>query len=55
METENPDFSIVTLHPGFILGPGISKIPSSSFQAIKDIMNNKYPGVPKFYFPCVDI
>lgn len=37
------------------MGPGISKIPSGGPDAIADIMNGKFPGVPKFYFPTVDV
>jgi len=46
---------VVTLHPGFILGPSLIKSPSSSISAIAAILNNSYPGMPRLHVPCVDI
>ena len=55
IEKENPSFSICTLHPGLILGPGIFPEATSSMKAIKDFMTKKYPAVPKFAFPVIDV
>jgi len=55
LEKEKPEFTICTLHPSLILGPGVLQDPTSSMKAIKDFMNKKYPAVPKFYFGTIDV
>ena len=55
MQNEKPSFTIATIHPALIIGPGVLSESTSSIAAIKDFMMRKYPAVPKFYFGVSDV
>ena len=46
---------VVSLCPGFIMGPSLLNISSSSISAVCSIMRKEMPGVAKIMFPVVDV
>lgn len=46
---------MVTINPGFIVGPAFVNAGFSSGDAISKVMNNGYPGMPKIMMPMVDV
>lgn len=50
-------WQMVTINPGFVLGPSIQAKPSGTSQSfIEDFINGKNKaGVPELYFGCVDV
>jgi len=52
---ENEKFEIVTINPGFILGPVLVKSPFTSEEIIRKFMLGKFPGIPKIHMAVVDV
>lgn len=55
---ENQDnWDLVTINPGFVLGPSLTRrIDSTSIDIMCSMLNGKYKqGVPDLYFPVVDV
>jgi nucleoside-diphosphate-sugar epimerase len=54
---EQEQWDLVTIHPGFVLGPSITKrIDSTSIDFMVSILNGKYKtGIPDLYFGIVDV
>lgn len=48
-------FDLVTIHPGFILGPVLIKTPFQSEEIIYKMMMGKFPGIPNIMMPVVDV
>lgn len=48
-------FEMVTIHPGFILGPVLIKTPFTSEEIIYKLMMGKFPGLPKINMAVVDV
>jgi hypothetical protein len=49
-------WGLVTINPTLVLGPVMSKVHGRSSPAlIRDLMNGKFPLIPKFYFNMVDV
>lgn len=50
-------WSLVTINPGFVLGPSLStRVDSTSIDTMRTLLNGKYKtGVPDFYFGIVDV
>lgn len=48
-------FPIVTINPGFILGPNLIEASFTSGDAIKKMLMGEFPGMPKSIMPCVDV
>ncbi len=46
---------IVTVNPGFVLGPGLDAKTGTSLQVIEYFLTGKYPAVPDVRFPSVDV
>jgi nucleoside-diphosphate-sugar epimerase len=46
---------LVTIHPGFVLGPCLDKDAGTSLEVIKLFMTGAYPAVPPVHFPVVDV
>jgi dihydroflavonol-4-reductase len=46
---------LVTIHPGFVLGPGLDRDAGASLEVIKLFMTGAYPAVPPVHFPVVDV
>ena len=55
IKNHNNPFEIVTINPGFILGPILVKSPFTSEEIIYSIMIGKYPALPNIYMPVVDV
>lgn len=54
---QNANFSLVTINPGFILGPAnTQRIDSESISFMRDMLNGKFSsGVPSLYFGYTDV
>ena len=52
---QNEKFELVTINPGFILGPAFVGAGFSSGEVIDKLILGKYPGLPKVSFGCVDV
>ena len=52
---EEEKFDVITINPGFILGPAFVGAGFSSGEVIDKILNGKYPFLPKVRFGCVDV
>ena len=52
---ENEKFDIVTINPGFIIGPVLVKSPFTSEEIIWKFMLGKFPGLPKMNMALVDV
>lgn len=54
---EQEQWDLVTVHPGFVLGPSLTKrSDSTSIDLMISILNGKYKmGVPELYFGIVDV
>lgn len=50
-------WQLVTINPGFVMGPSLSKrIDSTSIDTMRSLLNGKYKsGVPDLYFGIVDV
>ena len=48
-------FELVTINPGFIVGPNLNSAHFSSGDMIKQIMMGEMPGLPKIQMPVVDV
>lgn len=48
-------FDVITINPGFILGPAFVGAGFSSGEVIDKILNGKFPALPKVRFGCVDV
>jgi nucleoside-diphosphate-sugar epimerase len=46
---------ICVINPGMIMGPAFVGAGFTSGEIIADTMNGKYPGVPRFSCPVVDV
>jgi nucleoside-diphosphate-sugar epimerase len=57
LQKSQSQWALNTVHPGFILGPSLSKrIDSVSNRFVRDMMNGVYKtGVPDFYYAFVDV
>lgn len=54
-KTQGLGEKLVTVNPGFVLGPDPYANGGASLNAIRDMMNGEFPVVPKIAFPIVDI
>lgn len=52
---QDEKFELVTVNPGFIVGPMLINSPFSSADVIYKVMMGKYPGVPRVCIPIVDV
>lgn len=52
---EEEKFDVVTLCPGFIIGPILIKCEFTSQDIVTKIMKSKFPGLPQVYLPVVDV
>ena len=52
---EEERIPIVTINPGFILGPNLNAAGFSSGDVVKKILLGKFPGMPKVQFATVDV
>ena len=43
---EDEKFEVVTINPGFVVGPNLNEAQFSSEDVIKKIMMNEIPGMP---------
>lgn len=48
IKTQNPEFSVITINPGFLVGRSVTGNVSSSLEMIKMIMTYKFPSAPRF-------
>lgn len=48
-------FELVTVNPGFVIGPNLNEAQFSSGDVIKKFMLGEFPGVPKISLPMVDV
>jgi len=48
-------FDLVTIHPGFIIGPVLIKTPFTSEEILYKMMMGKFPGIPKINMAIVDV
>jgi dihydroflavonol-4-reductase len=48
-------FELVALNPGFVMGPVLSPVPSSSGDIIRMMLTRAYPGCPPIVFDGVDV
>ena len=52
---EDKRFELVTICPGFVLGPILCGPGFASGRAIEAVMLGEYPGLPRVSFPIVDV
>ena len=54
---DNPDMElqIATIHPGFMMGPCLFKVATSSAEALSALIKRDFPGVPDLNSPTVDV
>ncbi len=52
---EGAALELVTIHPGAVLGPVLSKDFSTSIELVKKLLDGSIPGLPRFGFPVVDV
>jgi len=52
---KDEQFEIVTINPGFIVGPVLVKSPFTSEEIINKLMMGKFPGLPNIYMAMVDV
>lgn len=52
---EDQRIEVVTINPGFILGPAFVGAGFNSGDLISNILEGKYPGVPKTMIPIVGV
>ena len=52
---EDEKFELVTICPGFVLGPILCGPGFASGRAIEAVVNGEYPGLPRVSFPVVDV
>mmetsp|Transcript_6783 Transcript_6783/g.5931 ORF Transcript_6783/g.5931 Transcript_6783/m.5931 type:complete len:349 (-) Transcript_6783:48-1094(-) len=52
---EEEKFDAVTINPGFILGPLLTKCECSSADILSKLLRGKFPGLPNIYIPMVDV
>ena len=48
-------YDLVTLQPGFIVGPPIISAPSASLDGVAMIMKGSIPRIPKLAICCIDV
>ena len=46
---------LVTLLPGFVLGPSLLGTDNSSNEVVRKLLERAMPGVPRFHLPVVDV
>ncbi len=53
---EDMSTEVVTVLPGYVIGPAISGRPEgASADAVSDMINGKLPGIPDLHIPMVDV
>ena len=52
---DDEKFELVTINPGFIIGPNLNKAQFSSGDIFKKFMLGELPGTPDVYLPMVDV
>ena len=52
---EDDRFELVTICPGFVLGPILCGPGFASGRAIEAVVTGEYPGLPRVSFPIVDV
>jgi nucleoside-diphosphate-sugar epimerase len=52
---EQDKFDVITINPGFILGPAFVGAGFASGEVIDKIINGKFPALPKTRIACVDV
>ena len=52
---EDEKFAVITVNPGFIVGPNLNAAQFSSGDVIRDMMTGKIPMLPKIKMPTVDV
>ena len=52
---ENEKFELVTINPGFVLGPNLNECQFSSGDVVRDIMTRKMAMFPYVSYPMVDV
>jgi len=54
-QAEGKDIEVVTINPGFILGPNLVKCSFTSGDLIKDMVTNVWIRIPRIQYPIVDV
>ncbi|SES08476.1 NAD-dependent epimerase/dehydratase family protein [Rhizobium sp. NFR03] len=54
-EAEALGLELTVLCPGMILGPMIGKTTATSVGIVRNLLNGRYPAMPKFIVPLVDV
>lgn len=54
-KAECPDLEIVTVNPGFVIGPSLVSCQFSSGDVIKKFMMKELPAIPYVQIPIVDV
>jgi dihydroflavonol-4-reductase len=52
---KNPDKKCVSICPGLVFGPILSRDAGTSVEILVRMLQGKYPGVPRLGFPTVDV
>ena len=55
MADSRPSFSLVTICPGFVIGPPLSGAPATSMELIRRLLQREMPGVIDIGFDGVDV
>ncbi len=55
MEAEGAREALVTVNPGFVLGPAMDRDSGTSLDALALLLKGAYPAVPPVHFPTVDV
>ena len=52
---EEKKFEVVTVNPGFIIGPNLNKCQFSSGDVVLKMLDGSIPALPLIQIPCVDV
>jgi dihydroflavonol-4-reductase len=55
MAANGGGMEFVTINPGMVLGPVLGRDFSTSFEAVKKLLEGALPGLPRLGFPVVDV
>lgn len=55
LKAEGAADRLVTVNPGFVLGPALTRDTNTSLQVIEMMLKGAYPAMPPVFFPVVDV
>ena len=55
IKNDRSGMKLVSINPGFILGPALDEDIGTSIEVIQMMLRGKYPAVPRVHFPTIDV